>query len=160
MRRVAKLTSYAKQTPLLSHLHLAAKPDSSELYSCTSSRKPQTASAGWQLHTHKACQQILWAQGSCVNEGGHGRGTATPPTAAPHVVTTAKMQPVEAVPGRLLENFCRQCTLTHNKVGPLTHLPNPVVFCFGSEENKNTLGKPYPLRSCVCFSMFKKNILK
>lgn len=45
-----------------------------------------------------------------------------------------KLQPLEAVPRRLLENLQWQCILTHNEAGPLTHLPNPVFFSFESEE--------------------------
>lgn len=57
-----------------------------------------------------------------------------------------KMQPLEAAPESLLENFPWQCTLNQNEAGPLTFLLNPVFFSFESEENKNTSWKPYPWR--------------
>lgn len=66
--------------------------------------------------------------GSWVNERDHGRGTAMPPIAALYAIIITKMQPLEAFPGSLLENFWWHCTLIHNEVGPLTHLLNPVFF--------------------------------
>lgn len=92
----------------------------------------------------------------CINEAAHGSGAAAPPTAAPRAIAAAEMQPLEAVPASLPENFCWQCTRIRNKVGPLSHLPNLVVFSFGSEENKNTLWKPYPWRNFVCFSLHSR----
>lgn len=138
------------------YMHIA-KPDSSELYHCTSGTKPWRVSAGQHLQTHKAYKQILWAWGTCVPKGHNGRGTATSLTAALRgcVIIAVKMQPLEAVRGSLLENFHWQCTFTHNEAGLFTHLPNPVFFAFEREENKNTLWNPYPWRyfcSSLCLS--------
>lgn len=113
-----------------------AKRDSGELHHCISGTERRRASAGQHLQTHKAYEQILWARGTCVPKGHKGRGTAA---LRDCVTITAKMQPLEAVRGSLLENFHWRCTFTHNEVGPLTHLPNPVFFALKREKNKNTL---------------------
>lgn len=58
MRRVAKLTFYAKQSPLWSHLHIVTKPDTGELYSCTCGTKPLTSPAWQHPQTHKAYKHL------------------------------------------------------------------------------------------------------